>query len=371
VRRYRFELAGPADDADLRHVLAATPMPGAVAVAFRREPSYFAAARVDGRFRQVVAAREAATGQVVGFGSRSVQPRYVNGRPGPVGYLSSLRVLEGHRNRGLVPRGYAFLRRLHSDGRARLYLTTIAEGNRLARALLTSGRSGLPAYHDAGRYHTAVLPVPPRRGAWRPPAGLEVRPARPDDLAAVLAFLEEHGPRRQFFPVYEAEDFGTGHGIFKDLRCDQLLLAFRGGSLVGTLAGWDQSGFRQTVVHGYGRALRLARPLVNLAARCRGLPPLPAPGEGLRCVTAALPVLAGDDPAVFAALVEGVRDRAARGGPAHLMLGLHEGDPLLPALLPYRATWYTTRLYLVCWDDGESVREALDGRVPYLELGSL
>src|SRR4051812_32340721 len=132
-------------------------MPGGVAVAFCREPSYFAGARVDGRFRQVVAAREAATGRVVGFGARSVQPRYVNGRPEPVGYLSSLRLLEGHRNRGLVPRGYAFLRRLHRDGRARLYLTTIAEGNRLAQALLTSGRSGLPAYHDAGPYHTAAL----------------------------------------------------------------------------------------------------------------------------------------------------------------------------------------------------------------------
>src|SRR5262245_44781440 len=117
VSLYRFELATADDDADLRRVMAETPMPGAMSVAFRREPSYFGAAVVDGRFRQVVVCREADTGRVVGFGSRSVGERYVNGRPASVGYLSSLRLLEAHRNRGLVARGYAYFRQLHADGR--------------------------------------------------------------------------------------------------------------------------------------------------------------------------------------------------------------------------------------------------------------
>ncbi len=60
MSRYRFELATPDDDADLRHVLAATPMEGRIAVAFRREPSWFAGSVVDGRFRQVVACRDTA-----------------------------------------------------------------------------------------------------------------------------------------------------------------------------------------------------------------------------------------------------------------------------------------------------------------------
>src|SRR5439155_15767832 len=102
MSRYQFDLAAEADDADLRRVLAETPMPGRIAVSFRREPSYFAAAEVDGRFRQVVAARDMESGHVVGFGSRSVGERYVNGRPMPIGYLSSLRLLESHRNRRLV-----------------------------------------------------------------------------------------------------------------------------------------------------------------------------------------------------------------------------------------------------------------------------
>src|SRR5262249_7867974 len=100
MSRYRFELATAADDADLRNVLAQTPMEGRTAVTFRREPSYFAAAVVDGRFRQVIAARDGTTGRVVGFGSRSITERHVNGRPEPIGYLSSLRLLSAHRNHG-------------------------------------------------------------------------------------------------------------------------------------------------------------------------------------------------------------------------------------------------------------------------------
>lgn len=371
MSRYQFELAGPADDADLCRVLAQTPMPGRIAVSFRREPSYFDAAVVDGRFRQVVACRDTASGRIVGFGSRSSGERRVNGQPAPVGYLSTLRLLAEHRNRGLVARGYAFFRKLHADGRALIYVTTIAEGNTPALALLTSGRAGLPAYHDAGRYHTAVLPLG-KRGTRRPArGGLEIRPARQEDVPAIVRFLAEEGPRRQFFPCYGPEDFFTPRGAFRDLRPADLLLALRGGRIVGTLGAWDQRAFRQVVVHGYGRGLRWGRALYNGLARLRGSPRLPAPGEALAHLTAALPVVAGDDAEVFAALLDEILARAGPGDADYLTLGLHEADPLLPVVRSYRGTWYTTRLYLVCWEDGDGLCAAMDGRPPYLELGSL
>ncbi len=368
MSRYRFELAGPGDDADLRRVLAETPMAGAVSVAFRREPSFFAGAGVDGRFRQVIAARDTEGGHVVGFGCRSVMERYVNGRPESVGYLSSLRLLEVHRNRGLVARGYAYFRKMHADGRAHLYLTTIAEGNDLALKLLTSGRAGLPAYHDAGRYHTAALPLS-RRYRPRARSGIEVRPARREDIPPLVDWLWAVGPQRQFFPVYRADDFGSEDGIFKGLRPEQVLMAFRSGKLAGALACWDQHDFRQTVVCGYGRAMRWARPLYNAWARWRALPTLPAPGEELRYLTAALPV--AGDAETFAALLDALLERSAGGPAGYLLLGLHEDDPLVEVVRRYRPRWYTTRLYLVCWEDGEGMRKGLDMRPAYLELGCL
>jgi hypothetical protein len=83
---------------------------------------------------------------------------------------------------------------------------------------------------------------------------------------------------------------------------------------------------------------------------------------------AALAVVAHDDPAVFAALLGAARQHA---GHDHLLVGLHEADPLLAVLRPMRTVWYTTLLYHVCWADGEELRSSLDGRPPYLELGAL
>jgi hypothetical protein len=370
MSRYRFELATLADDADLRHILDETPMAGSVAVTFRREPSYFAGAGVEGPFRQVVAARDTESGRLVGFGARSVRTRFVNGRPEAVGYLGTLRLLEVYRNRGLLARGFHFFKELHRDGRARLYLTTIAEDNWAALRVLTSGRAGLPAYHYAGDYCTAVLPLRCRRQE-KAPAGVEVRPATPADLPCVLGFLSEVGPERQFFPCYEAGDFFADTGTFHSLRPGDLLLAFRGAVLVGMLAGWDQSGFRQTIVSGYGGPLRWLRPLYNCWARWRGLPRLPPAGQMLRYLTGALPVVKDADAGVFAALLGELRRRAAAGPPEYLMLGLHADDPLLPALKARAPRWYVTRLHYVCWEDGEAMRKGLDGRAPYLELGTL
>ena len=371
MSRYRVELATPADDADLRRVLAETPMPGRITVSFRREPSYFDAAVVEGRSCQVVAARDCAAGRIVGFGARSIGERYVNGALEPVGYLSSLRLLQGHRNRGLVARGYKFFRKLHADGLARLYLTTIAEGNRVALNILTSGRAGLPSYHFLGRYYTVAIPTSRCRAVHRPHGAVCIRQANAQDLPAVLGFLEAVGPRRQFFPRRQACDFFMPDAVFRDLTPADVLLAYRNGSLVGTLAGWDQHRFRQTVVHGYHWPWNWLRPLYNRWAGWRGRPRLPGPGDTFRYLTAALPVIADDDHDVFALLLETLMDRARASGWDYLLLGLYESDPLLPVVHRYRATWYTTRVYVVCWDDSQALYAMLDGRPAYLELGCL
>lgn len=370
MSRYRFDLATPADDASLRRILAETPMDGHIAVSFRREPSYFRAAAVDGRFRQVVTARDAEQGRPVGFGSRSISRRYVNGAAQDVGYLSSLRLLAEHRNRGLVARGYRYFRQLHADGRTPLYLTTIADGNEASLAILTSGRAGLPVYHPAGKYHTLVLPLG-GRSRKVPRRAAEIRPARHEDVPQIVAFLNATGPRRQFFPRYEPHDFFTGEGALAGLEPQDLLLAFRGERLVGTLAAWDQHAFRQSVVHGYRGAMRWTRPAYNAWAAWQGWPRLPDPGKAFHYLTAALGVVEDDEIAVFETLLDGLLIRAAGGAADHLLVGLHERDPLLAAARRRAVACYTTLLYLVCWPDGDETLASLDDRCPYLELGSL
>lgn len=370
MSRYSIELAAPEDDAALRSVLAQTPTEGRIAVAFRRDPSFFDAAAVEGRFHQVVLGRDRHCGSVVGFGVRSIGERFVNGSSGPMGYLSGLRILPRHRNGALLARGYRFFRELHADARARLYLTSIAEGNSTALDVLTSGRGGLPAYHAAGRYRTLAIPV--CRGSARPniPQGLSVRPATADELPALLNFLSIHGSVRQFFPAYRADDFRC-RGLLNGLAVDDVLLCHRGSTLVGVLAGWDQQAFRQTIICGYRGTLRWTRPVFNAWARVTGRPGLPAPGSGFRYLIAALPLVAENDPAVFLALIRELVAQARERSFDHVLIGLHESDPLWPLARTFGGMCYTTHLFVVCWDDGEAEFHGLDQRVPYLELGSL
>ena len=371
MSRFQFELATPSDDADLRGILAATPMPGRIAVSLRREPNWFAAAVVDGDFRQVVICRNLDTGRVVGFGCRSIRRLYVNGHLAEVGYLSSLRLLPEFRNLGLIARGYAFFRGLHEDRRVPFYLTTIAEGNNTAINLLTSGRAQLPAYHLAGRYHTIALTLGRRAFRYDCPAGVKLSAACADDLPAILELLATEGPRRQFFPHYELNDFLSAEGKLRALRLESIIVARRGGRLLGLLAGWDQHAYRQSMVDGYSGWVGRLRPIYNGWQRLRGLSGLPPPGQPLRCLTAAFPLVVDNDPELFVALIGELRRQHAGGSCSHLLIGLHETDPLLSVAQRFAARSYTTFLYLVGWQDSDAARAALDQRPTYLELGTL
>ncbi len=88
-------------------------------------------------------------------------------------------------------------------------------------------------------------------------------------------------------------------------------------------------------------------------------------------MTAALPVVEADDRQVFAALLETLLASAVGSECDYLLLGLHEADALLPSVIRRGTASYLTRLYHVCWEDGETLRNQLDERPPYLELGCL
>jgi hypothetical protein len=372
MSRFEFMLATTADDGDLRRVLSSTPMSGRIRVAFAREPSYFAAAEVDGKTVQVGICRDTTIGRVVGMGSRAVSPRYVNGQPQPVGYLSGLRLLPQYRGQGrLLARGYQFLRQLHADNATNFYLTTIADDNEAAIRLLTSGRGGLPIYQPWGRYVTMVMNTKRNRRGRVSNDALDCRTATTADGAMILKFLRAHGPTRQFFPDYEESDLFTDAGLLKGLRPDDITLAFLNDELVGTLAAWDQRGFKQTFVCGYAGWLRFARPLYNACAWLARRPLLPQCGAMIDADVGAIPVVRGDDFGVFTMLLERQLDRLATRGTCRLLFGLHENDPLLSVARRYTSREYVTRLYIVTWPDGCEAIGELKGRVPYLELGCL
>lgn len=373
MSRFAFDLATPADDEQLVDLLSATPMDGKVSIALARRPSYFAGASVDGNTVQIGVARENKSGRIVGMGSRSISTRYVNSEPNAVGYLSGLRLFPEYRGHaGLLARGYRFLHKLHEDGATGFYLTTIAADNDAAVNVLTSERAGLPVYHPYGNYHTLAIST----ARWRRfnPTfrnGPEVRPARHEDRDAILKFLNRYGLSREFFPAYDACDLFSCDGKFKDLNCDDIMLAVRDDDIVGTLGCWNQRRYKQIVVDGYRGWLRPMRPLYNAWAAIRREPTLPSAGSELPARIAAIPVVRDDDPDVFRKLLVNALHRLAMLAEPLLLVGLHERDPMLAMVRDYASREYVTRLYIVYFRDEVPDIAALTRRVPYLELGAL
>ncbi|MBI5017962.1 MAG: hypothetical protein HZB55_21045 [Deltaproteobacteria bacterium] len=369
MSEFEFRLAGDEDDEDLRRLMVENPVPGRVTLSYEREPDYFAGCGPLGSFWQVLLVRHRSTGTLAGVGCRASRPLFVNGRVEEVGYLGHLRVDRRFRGRWLVPRAFRELRALHEDRPVAGYVTTIVEDNAEALGVLVDrARGPIPGYRPVGLLHTLALAAKPPRSGSRGPC--EVRWGHDVALADVTSFLAESGGRRQFFPLFREEDFAPGSPVTRGFRLEDLAVALRGREVAGVLGLWDQSGYKQTVVRGYGTALRWARPLVNAVSGPLGYPRLPPVGSPLRAGFGSFRCVDGDDPAVWRVLLAHVLGRARDRGLSYVMVGLMEGDPLLSTTRSLPHVEYRSRLYTVSWDDG-GFHARLDGRAAHVEIAAL
>lgn len=360
------QLADQRHESELCKLLYDAPMPGWVRLAFGREPDFFQAIGVQGKFNQVLIAVEQE--RVVGMGCRSIKPVLVNGVKVDIGYLSGLRLRPEVRRTSLLARGYAALKKLHEQRPVPACLTTVMEDNIEARRLLTSHRAGLPHYLDQGRYITHAINLNTRRRNYASP--FEIRQGDSIGLESILRFLHEIGGRRQFFPALEAADFQSDY--LRGLRQADFRLVMNGAEIVGAAIVWDQSAFKQNIVQGYGAPIGILRPVLNGALRLAGFRPLPARGKALNFIYVAFACVRDDDPEIMRALLEHIYAEQQNGEKHYLLWGLHERDPLRAAARHFMMFRYTSRFYLACWDDGlDFVRRLDPARVPHLELATL
>ena len=351
VESAEVSVAEQPDDASLRRMLRASVMPGAVRVAFTREPYYFAADGMAGGLDVTVVARR--DGRVVGSGRCSIYSLMRNGVPRRIGYLNILRVADETRESArLLREGYELLGRetAHlADG----FFTSIATDNVRARRVLEHGRLlGLPSYRRLCDLVTLVGAVT-----------AETSPPTAEALAAQSELGEFLAQRSQDFQLALAwkpsrwNDLAL-HGV----SARDFSVVRHRGQIVAAAAVWDQRPFRQTVIDGYEGWLRAARPLVNGAMALRRRPLLPKPGTVL--AQGALLGAYATDPAAWPALWSSVRQRAAAAGLSWLVLSRDPRDPELPVLRRLmRGQEYHTTLYEVGWPESAPSSDPWDGRL--------
>ena len=360
-----FQAASAADDADLRRLLRDNPMQqGGLTLSFRREPSYFAACSVLGQSAEVFVGRDTQTGALAGVGARYHLPAFINGQAQSIVYLADLRVQTAYRNSIHLRRAYQFLRQRHAADPAPVYTTMILQDNRAALATIAAQRAGLPPYHAQGTVHTPLILLGRQKPALVAPC--TIRRATAADWANIVAFLNRENARYQFAPVYHENDLANGR--LRGMQPENIFISEAGGAIVGTLALWQQSAFRQIHIDAYRGAWRLIRPVYNALARLTPLAPLPRAGEALKYAYLSLMAVQNDNLAVFRALLRQAY-RASHGTGLHYLIGaFHERHPLRPAFADYAGIPSGGQLFTVQFD-GEPY--PLDGRVPYIDAAAI
>lgn len=357
-----FGLAGPADEPEIRRLVGATAMPGALSIRFAREPDYFLGCGTMGRSCDVLIARDRGSGELAGVLCRTEDDVFVDGEPTRVGGISQLRIAERFRGLRLLELGWPVFR-----NRGIRYLALVARDNPRAVRALLEGSPGSACVHRLGGMTTLGLPV--RRWGRHPrlPAGVSVRPADDRSVDEIVAFLNAAGRRLQFAPVRRREDFTQGRRL-RGLDPASVFVARGPSGIIGTLGLWDQRAYKQDIVESYGPSLARLRAALDLALRAVGAAALPAPGRRIEGAFAALPMVADDDPRIFACLLDAVLGEARRRRLEWVTLGLSDDDPLLAIARRRLHVRYRSDVYSVVWD--RSLPAAVAGR-PYLEAAAM
>jgi len=366
-----FELATSEHDASIRRLLRENPMPGPIRLSLEREPSFFAAAALEGPEQQTIVALEGE--RVVAAGSISTRQRFINGQPMQVGYLGALRLDSSCRGRAsILRRGYEAFRRLHSQGGPKIYLTSIMADNLPARRFLERGLSGMPTYRFLGEFVTLVIRRADRLEHFRlrsrarrklSKQGIKCMRGSKEQGAEILDLLRCDHQKYQFAPVWSANEL---HPESIQVACQA------DGRPVACAALWDQRSIKQIVVRGYSSPLKWARPVLNFGARCLGQPVLPRIGTTLSHAFVSHVAFSPDQTELAESLIHLLRVRAAARGIDYVTLGFDSRDPRLKQLrAALHPREYRSRLYVVHWEDGEALAQNLDDRLLAPEVALL
>lgn len=387
--KFRFRLATSTDEGQLRDLMASTPVPGSVTVAFEREPDFFAACPTMGDCL-VVLATDPENQQVAAAVCLARQTRWWNNKPRTIGYVGGLRVHPDFRGAGILGQAMPFIRKEAAGWGDIPWFTVIPTGNRSSEGLFIRNiRASFPRLEPLSELVTLGLATGRHRnnnslagfeGDRVTTAEIPIHGSIPvklhqADPAEAAAFLAQHP--QELRPCWTAEDLGPGSGLGRW----RLIGASRDGELVGTAAVWDQEAFKQSVVRAYSPGLAGIRPLYNLAGRLAGFPVLPDPGQAIRsaylscfCVPGTEAKDGGDckdgRQAARLLLKEAVR-LAGSMGKDYLMAGFAASDPLLALACRQRHVSYHSSLHTFSFAGRDTATRPGNVTAPCVEIGTL
>lgn len=319
-------LAGEADHAELATFLGA-PMGTRWSLGYRLVSGLEPACAALGERWHAAIVRDAG-GRIVGCGFRFVRRVRFERESKLLGYLGWLRRDPALGTGVALKIGacMALLRAQRREDELPWDLTAIGDDNQRARRLLERGLPGLPRYHAAGVFRSALFCA--RRRAGGSVVGVEERPGDDAESRALVA-----------------RDWAGLRLAPAAVQADRFLVLREGGRVCACLGLRDERARRRLVLAAMPPAVRRWRPLINLGRHFQGLPAIPAAGDELDCLHLVACALPAREHA--ARLLAAAARHALAAGCDSLLGGASLGSPtdaVLAASGPAQrelARWYT------------------------------
>jgi len=271
----------------------------------------------------------------------------------------------------VIRQGFAFYQTLHADGRTPFYLLSVIAENQSAQRLLTAGLPQFPTLRPYTRLNTFAIYTARTKPAVPLPAGTQIVRGTAALLPDMVACLQRYGARHQFTPVWNTATLCQPAST-PDLKPEDFFVALRGSQVIGCLARWDQRRVKQTVVRGYSKLLARWRWWMNASAALGYWPRLPPINTPIQHSFASHLAVDDDDPLIFAALLRLVYNQAVEEGASYMTIGFSAQHPFGAVIQrSYRHLVYASDLYLATWGENLAELDAVDKRLPGLEIAVL
>lgn len=314
------------DNRGLLALAASCSMHGDISLRIQREPDFFALNRLEGRDSKVWVVD--GPDRIAGCVATSFRNAYIAGRASVTGYVGDLKVHPVHRNTvaadELSHHAGAVMDAL-PDGAPTLI--TVLAGNRAMEKRLPGPR-GVPAFEWLAAIRSHSIPILWKR-KLNDHSTTRIEQAKWNDLDQMIRLWSRVAPSRQFAPIFGADSLAAWIRLAPGLDISSYLVARScAGEIVGFLALWDQSSFKQMYVEKYSRQMSIVAAINNAIAPRIGGARLAKPGEEMKYRTAVHVCVPSDAPEVLHSLLVAGHNQMRHSGCAFFNVGLDVADPL-------------------------------------------
>jgi len=273
IRKYKEE-----DDVALRE-LSKLSQKGDITFSIFREPSFIAGAHI--QTETVIMFVILKDDTIIGCFNMGHKELYYHGKREDIRYCCDVKIARKYQNGSALIRIVSKTYEIMKEDKVPTQLIMFAENDKILRIVKGRKKKGrdLKIFHghEIGQMRTTLID---RKNKIKKSGTCKINRGSEADIKELQNFINREASKIDFFPHYELSELGNP--FYKDLKIENFYIARKEGEIVGTFAIWDLMKVKQTVIMGYSRKYKLARPFYNLYARVMGIAKLVRKGEAIR-----------------------------------------------------------------------------------------